>query len=44
MKQETMNKEVYEAPIIEVIEFSLEESIALSTDSGSGTICIEEMF
>lgn len=44
MKQETIDKEKYVTPVIEVIEFSLEESIALSTDSGSGTICIEEMY
>jgi len=37
-------KEIYEIPEIEIIEFTLEESIALSGDFGSGTICSEELF
>jgi len=32
-------KEVYEAPVIEVIEFELEDSIAVSGDFGSNTTC-----
>ena len=34
-------KEVYEIPIIEVIEFQLEDNIALSGDFGSSTVCGE---
>ncbi len=44
MKQETMRKDSYEKPEIEIIEFTLEDSIALSGDFGSGTICSEELF
>jgi len=48
MKQinQPMNQEkaIYETPTIEIVEFSLEESIALSGDFGSGTICGEEIF
>lgn len=44
MKQETIKKDSYEKPEIEIIEFTLEDSIALSGDFGSGTICSEEMF
>ena len=32
-------KEVYEAPVIEVIEFEFEDSIAVSSNSSSSTIC-----
>jgi len=34
-------KEVYEIPEIEIIEFELEDSIALSGDLGPTTICSE---
>jgi len=37
-------KEEYVAPAIEVVEFSLEESIALSTNFGDATICSEQIF
>lgn len=37
-------KEIYEAPEVEVIEFELEDNIALSGDFGSSTICSEGMF
>lgn len=37
-------KEVYETPSIEIIEFDLEDSIASSGDFGSDTICGEEMW
>ncbi len=37
-------KEVYERPVIEVIEFELEDSIAASGDFGSDTICGEDVF
>ena len=37
-------KEVYETPVIEIIEFELEDSIAASGDFGSGTICSEGLF
>ena len=39
-----MKKELYETPIIEIIEFSLEDSIAASTDFGSNTMCGNETF
>jgi hypothetical protein len=40
---DTMNKkEVYEAPIVEVIQFELEDSIALSGNDGSGSFGNEE--
>jgi hypothetical protein len=32
-------KEIYESPVLEVIEFELEDSIAASGDFGSGTFC-----
>ncbi|MDD3124094.1 MAG: hypothetical protein PHC62_11405 [Candidatus Izemoplasmatales bacterium] len=44
MKLETVIKETYERPVIEIIEFSLEESIALSGDFGDGTLCGEQLF
>ena len=44
MRKETMKKEIYEQPVIEIIEFTLEESIALSTNFGDGTICSEQIF
>lgn len=44
MKEETIRKDSYEKPTIEIIEFTLEESIALSGDFGSGTVCSEELF
>jgi len=36
-----IEKEIYETPIIEIIEFELEDSIALSGNLGSSTICTE---
>jgi hypothetical protein len=38
------NKEVYETPKLEIVEFELEDSIAVSGDFGSSTMCGEEMF
>jgi hypothetical protein len=37
-------KEIYETPELEIIEFELEDSIAASGDFGSGTICGEGVF
>ncbi|MFW5794491.1 MAG: hypothetical protein ACOCV1_03300 [Bacillota bacterium] len=37
-------KEIYESPQIEVIEFELEDSIAASGDYGSDTTCGDESF
>ena len=37
-------KETYESPLIEVVEFELEDSIAASGDFGSSTMCGEEMW
>ncbi len=34
-------KDDYETPVIEVIEFELEDNIALSGDFGSSTVCGE---
>ena len=39
-----MKKETYETPLIEIIEFSLEDSIAASTDFGPNTMCGDETF
>ena len=44
MKKEQMNLETYEEPKIEIIEFELEDNIALSGDFGSSTVCSEGMF
>ncbi len=38
------NKEQYETPKLEIVEFELEDSIAASGDFGSSTMCGEEMF
>jgi hypothetical protein len=35
--------EGYEKPIVEIVEFAIEESIALSGDSYQGLICNEQM-
>jgi len=37
-------KEIYEKPIAEVIEFELNDNIAMSTDMGSDLICSEGLF
>jgi len=37
-------KLVYEAPVIEIIEFALIDSIATSGDFGSATLCGEEIY
>jgi hypothetical protein len=37
-------KETYETPNVEIIEFALEDSIAASGDFGSNTICGEETY
>jgi len=36
-------KESYETPMIEIIEFLLQDTIALSTDFGVDTMCGEEI-
>lgn len=36
-------REVYQEPIVEVIIFTIGDSIAASTNFGSGTICGEEV-
>ena len=35
--------EIYEKPIVEVVEFAFEESIAISANFGSGAICTEHL-
>ncbi|MFA5005881.1 MAG: hypothetical protein WC509_00215 [Candidatus Izemoplasmatales bacterium] len=37
-------KQIYETPAIEVVVFTLEESIATSGDFGSATLCGEEIY
>lgn len=37
-------KEVYEKPIAEIIEFELNDNIAMSTDMGPGLACSEGLF
>ena len=46
MKEENKEKMLlpYEQPNLEVIEFSLEESIATSGDFGYSTICGEQQY
>jgi hypothetical protein len=44
MDKEKRIKEIYVEPIIEIIEFELEDSIALSGDFGSSTICSEGLY
>lgn len=44
IKEEKKKLEVYEEPQIEIIEFELEDSIALSGDFGSSTICSEGLY
>jgi len=41
-----MNKrrEKYETPVAEVIEFELNDNIAMSTDMGPGVTCSEGLF
>jgi hypothetical protein len=43
MKKDESNKTIYEQPIIEIVTFELEDSIAVSGQSVSGLICGEEM-
>jgi hypothetical protein len=40
--KEKQTKKDYERPTIEIIEFSLEDSIATSMDFGPSTICGEQ--
>lgn len=42
MKNIEIIKETYEKPEIEVVEFTLQDSIATSGDFGYGTICSEQ--
>ena len=37
-------KEVYEKPVAEIIEFELNDNIAMSTDLGPGLSCSEGLF
>jgi hypothetical protein len=43
MKMKETVKEQYETPVIQVIEFELQDSIALSGESISGLVCGEEV-
>jgi len=40
-EQKMIQKETYEKPEIEIVEFALEDSIATSGEFGSGAICTE---
>lgn len=42
-KKRKIEKETYEAPDLEVVEFELEDSIAASGDFGPDTICGGEL-
>lgn len=42
--KETERKDVYEAPVAEIVEFTTDEHIASSANYGSDTICGEELF
>lgn len=44
MKETIKELEVYESPVIEVVEFQLEDSIAASGESFSGLACGEEIY
>ena len=44
MKKELEERIPYETPVIEVVVFELDESIATSTDFGSATFCGEEVY
>jgi hypothetical protein len=44
LRRQTMSKETYEVPKIEIIEFEIEDSIASSGDNGSDLICSEGLF
>jgi hypothetical protein len=44
MKEPIIKKETYEQPVIEVVEFKLEDSIATSGESVVGLACGEETF
>jgi hypothetical protein len=37
-------KEIYESPLLEVVEFDLVDSITASQDFGSGLVCGEESY
>lgn len=37
-------KLIYEKPTLEIIEFQLQDAIAMSTDMGSDFVCNEGMF
>lgn len=43
MKKDETNKTIYEQPVIEIVTFELEDSIATSGESVSGLICGEEI-
>lgn len=43
MQLKDVQREVYEKPIVEIVTFSIEESIAMSINGGSDTICVEEL-
>lgn len=44
MKEDMRKLEAYEEPTIEIIEFELEDNIALSGDFGASTACSEGLF
>ena len=42
-KEKIIEKEIYEVPKLEIVEFELQDSIAASGDFGSGTISSGEV-
>jgi len=42
--KEKQQREQYEKPTVEIIDFTIEESIATSLDFGPSTLCGEEMW
>ena len=38
------SKKIYERPIAEVVEFEVNDSIAMSADTGSGAVGTESIF
>lgn len=43
MKKDEINQTIYEQPVIEIVTFELEDSIAISGNSVNGLICGEEV-
>lgn len=44
MMKDDKIKDAYEKPVVEIIEFTIEESIAQSGNFGSATICNNDIY